>query len=331
MTARKQDSRIDSVLQISNVGELKRLIAANAIATGNTFAFHDVFAKAKEFSEGTDSSPVTQTLLSRLQYLLPDRDAMDSPGFRTAMELVERHGLSEDVVPAALLEETAKEAISRGKFAYAEDAYKLLGVKKEMVALYAQTGEQFLRENKPVHAAMSFFVAASIDQPIGPHYQYLGTELHALCRLEPQKCITNLPVDALVDAGIEYLLGNEPLADRLTGAAQPDQKKHILGALAVLRDTDLKKLVENLRAAAAEISKIQNGKPDDYSPIAPILLGRPTGSQDAWQYMKELCFEHPVAALCVCVRSVRDTLVLVPALRAGTPLIEEFIPAEFWK
>jgi hypothetical protein len=247
------------------------------------------------------------------------------------MELVEQHGLKDDVTPAALLEETAKEAIARGKFAYAEDAYKLLGIKKEMVALYAQTGEQFLRENKLKHAGVSFFVAASLDQPIGPHFQYLGPQFHQGCWREPHKCITNLPLDALVDAGIEYLLGSQTLADRLTTAAQHDQKPHILGALAGLRDTNLKKLMDNFKATVAEFSKIENGKPDDYSPIGPLLLGRPTGAEGAWHYLKELCFEHPVAALGVCVRVVRDTLVLVPASRNGKPLLQELIPAEFLK
>ncbi len=313
---------------IRNVAELKRLVIANAVATGNTFAFHDLFSRLKEFADTDDETGVGPTLLEHLAYLLPHAEMAESPRFRAAMELVESRELKGDAVPAALLEEAAKEAVARGKFSYAEDAYRLLGIKKEMVALYAQAGEQFVRDDKPERAATAFFVAASIDQPIGPHYQYLGPELHSQCPSEPEKCLTALSPELLVEAGINFLLPNDALAQRLIAAARPEQRRRVLGALAVCRDMNLPELVSNLRAAAAALSNIENGKPDDYSPIGPMLLGRETGANEPWQFLREFCFEHPVGSLCVCMRTVRNTLVLVPVVRDGKPLIDLLLPPE---
>jgi len=317
------------IAEAQNVAELKKLVAANAVATGNTFAFHDLFSRLKEFPDIGDDSSVDSTMLNRLSHLLPGEEAAGSDGFRAALELVEKHQVTADAVPAALLEETAKTALVRGKFAYAEDAYKLLGIKKEMVALYAQTGEQLLRDDKPKQAAISFLVAACIEQPIGPHFQYLGPELHSKCLAEPKQCVTGLPIDELVDAGIEFLLGNETLAQRLAASAQPEQKRHVLATLAVCRDMDFPELVSGLRQAVAALSDIDNGKPDDYSAIGPTLLGRTTGTGDAWQYLREFCFEHPLGSLCVCHRIIRNTPVLVAAVRDGKPLIDLLLPPEF--
>jgi len=322
----KTSKPTDSI-QVRDTAELKKLVIANAIATGNTFAFHHLFSCLKEF--GGDTSDVSANILSRLNYLLPNEEMMDSPKFRTAMELVEKYELQDDTIPAILLEATAKEAVTCGKFAYAEDAYKLLGIKKEIVALYAQTGEQLLRENKPKHAAMAFFTAASIEQPIGPHYQYLALQLHSRCTAEPHKCVTMLPLDALIETGIRFLLGNDALAQKLNGLAAPAQKQQVLATLALCRDFDLNESVRNLRATVAALAKIEDGKPDDYLPLGLILLGRETGAGESWQYLKEFCFEHPIGALCVCMRAMRDRLVLIPAIRDGKSLIEALLPPEF--
>ena len=316
---------------VQNVAELKRLVIANAVATGYTFAFHDLFSRLAEVSDKGDDAGVGPEILGHIGYLLPSDEAAASPEFAAAMELVEQLEPRDDAVPAALLEQTARQAVALGKFAYAEDAYKLLGIKKEMVGLYAQSGEQLLREDKPKHAAMAFFVAASIEDPIGPHYQYLGFELHTECPAEPEKCVTALPIELLVDAAIRVLLTNEPLAERLIASARPEQKGYILATLAACRDLDLPGLVENLRAASAELSRIDDGKPDDYSRIGPMLLGRQTASEQAWQYLREFCFEHPLGSLCVCVKIIKNTPVLVPVIRDGKPLIDLLLPPEFLK
>lgn len=324
-----RDKKTTLSADIKNVADFKKRVVAHAIATGNSFAFHELFSRIREVPDITDESRVGPALLDHLEYLLPADDMAESPGFRSAMELVEKHGLQDNVLPAAILEETAKEAVARGRFAYAEEAYKLLGIKKEMVALYAQAGEQLLREDRAKHAAMSFFVAASLDQPIGPHYQYLGPELHSKCLAEPEKCLTALPIDLLIDAAIRFLFPGEALADRLMGSVKPEQKGRVLATLAVCRDLDLPTLVEGLRDAVAALSKIGNGQPDDYSPIGPMLLGRTTGTDEAWQYLREFCFEHPLGSLCVCVKMIRRTPVLVPVIRDGRSLIDLLLPPEF--
>ena len=247
------------------------------------------------------------------------------------MELVEQHEFEENFIPATIFEETAKRAIALGNFAYAEDAYRLLGIKKEMVALYAQSGERLMREDKPKHAATAFYVAASLEQPLGPHYQYLGPQLHEGCLYEPDKCVTALPDDALVSIGIRFLLPNEPLADRLMDSVREDQKKEVLATLAVIRDIDFPGLTKNLREAVDAVSGIEDGKPDDYSPVGSALLGRTCGADKWWQYLREFSFEHPLGALCVCVKLVKTAPVLVPVVRDGKSIVESLLPPEYLK
>jgi hypothetical protein len=313
---------------IQDVAGLKKQVIAHAIATGNTFAFHDLFAQIKEFGDA-EGGGLTRALLDKLAYLLPTEEIVDSPEYAAAMELVEQHEFEENFIPAAIIEATAKRAVIRGNFAYAEDAYRLLGIKKEIVALYAQSGERLLREDKPRHAATAFHVAASLEQPRGPHYQYLGSQLHEACLNVPEKCVTMLEDDALVGAGIRFLLSNEVLADRLAEAVREEQKKEVLATLAVISDLDFSGLLKNLREAVDAASGLEDGKPDDYSPIAQALLGRTCETGEWWQYLREFSFEHPLGALCVCVKLVKRTPVLVPAIRDGKSIIESLLPPRY--
>jgi len=139
--------------------------------------------------------------------------------------------------------------------------------------------------------------------------------------------VTTLPIEELVDKGIGYLLSNDSLTERLLGAAKPEQKPLVLATLAACSDMDLPGLVENLKTAASELSGIDDGAPGDYASIGPALLGRETATGEAWQYLRELCFEHPIAGLCVCLKLVKNTPTLVPVIRDGKPLIELILPA----
>jgi hypothetical protein len=313
----------------TTIVELKRQIIANAIATGNTFAFRDLFSRLAEMPDLTGDSAMPPELLHHLRYLLPADESPERPELKDAREFIREYEFDDNTIPAAVLEETAKRAVKLGKFAFAEDAYKLLGIKKEIVALYAQTGEQFLRDGKATRGAMSFFAAASIDQPVVPHFQRIGPQLHAKCLGEPDKCVTTLTVEEIIDKGLDMLLANEPLSEKLLASARPDDKREILAALSVCRDMDLLGLVKNLQAAASELSGVDNGQPDDYTALGPMLLGRETGSGEAWQYLRELCFEHPIGSLCVCIQMVKDTPVLVPVIRDGKPLIELLLPQKY--
>jgi hypothetical protein len=313
---------------IRTIGELKNVIIAHALLNGGTFAFHDLFSNVKEFSEGGDDARVNEKLLTHIAYLIPDKETIESPEFASTLKRVELLNMKGDIIRASLLEETARNALAHEKFAYAEEAYRLLGIKKEMTALCAQRGEQFLREAKPAHAAMSFLIAASIDEPTGPHFQYLGPHLHAECLRKPKACVTILPVENLIDAGIHFLLAHDALAERLAHAAPAEQKRNILGALARYRDENIADLVRNMRKAVDALLAAQNGKPDDFLAIGPLLLGRPTASDQAWQYLREFSYEHPVGALCVCIRPVRGKPALVPILRENKSLLEFILPPE---
>jgi hypothetical protein len=311
------------------IAELKRRIIANAIAAGNTFALRDLFARLGEMPDLADDAAAPPELLDHLRYLLPADESPDTPELREALEFIGENDFADNAIPAAMLEETAKRAVKLGKFAFAEDAYKLLGIKKEIVALYAQAGEQFLRDGKATRGAMAFFAAASIDQPVGPHFQYIGPQLHAKCLAQPDNCVTTLPIEEIIDKALHVLVAGESLSERLLASARPDDKKEILAALAMCRDMDLPGLVKNLQAAASELSGVDNGQPDDYAAVGKTLLGRETGSGEAWQYLRELCYEHPIASVCVCLQMVKDTPVIVPVIRDGKPLIELLLPQKY--
>jgi len=320
--------KIKAGVDIQGRDDLKKIILASAVATGNTYAYHDLFSWLKELSGASENDTVAG-MLQHLAYLLPNEEMAGSPEYRAAMELVEQYEFKDDFVPATVLEETARRAVGLGKFAFAEDAYRLLGIKKEVVALYAQTGENLLREDKPRHATTAFYVAASLDRPLGPQYQYLGPQVHADCLRNPAKCPTTSSTEALVNTGIRFLLGHEPLTDRLMDAIHPKYKMEALATLAVIRDLDFPGLIKNVREAVEAVSGIEDGRPDDYSPVGPALLGRTCGADVWWQYLQEFSFEHPLGALCVCVKRVKNTPVLVPVIRDGKSIIESLLPPEY--
>lgn len=324
-----QKDKSHSGLNVGTVGELKKCVLAGAIASGNSFAFHDLFSWLKEFPDLDDDSPVDAKVIDHLNYLLPTEEVSESADYREALELVEKSEMTSGAIPATVLEKTAQTALLSGKFSFAEDAYRLLGIKKEIVALHVQAGEHLLREDKPEKAAIAFFTAASLENPIGPHYQNLALELHSDCLDAPEKCVTSLPLESLTDAALRFLLPNESMSEKLVEAAKPDHKKKILATLAVCRDLDFPGLVNNLKAAVDAFCRIDNGMPDDYAPIASMLLGRELPDSRLRQQIGEFCFEHPIGALCICVRLVRHKPVLVPVLRDGKSVIESLLPSEF--
>jgi hypothetical protein len=68
---------------------------------------------------------------------------------------------------------------------------------------------------------------------------------------------------------------------------------------------------------ADEIAEQQSADPWD---ITRALLGRTIENGAWWQYLKELAFEHPAAALFISRQLIGDEEVLMPRLRADSPV-----------
>jgi hypothetical protein len=80
---------------------------------------------------------------------------------------------------------------------------------------------------------------------------------------------------------------------------------------------------DRLRASAGSLSlaeEIQRELGEDPRRIPATLLGHSIEGGEWWQYLKELAYEHPAAALFVARQAVGDFEIIVPRRRPDSPV-----------
>jgi hypothetical protein len=131
---------------INDMADLKTQVMANAVATGNMFAFHDLFAKIREFA---GDGAVTPALLDKIAYLLPTEETTGSAEYDAAKELVARHDGGGESVHAAVLEETARRAVLLKKFATRRTLTGCSASRKKLSHSMRRQGNTFCTRGSP--------------------------------------------------------------------------------------------------------------------------------------------------------------------------------------
>lgn len=327
---------------------------AKTVADGDIVNFKLLFAS---FSPARQDSPEEFTD-EKYAYLLPSdaerqvtpfveaRAATREPAVRS---LIERElGANRPAqLPAELVLLLADNAVRLGKWTSAAQGYELLRVRRRMQEEFIKRGLAALESGDIHRAVRGVRIGASLAYdyaafpeplPMVPHYQSKALMLHALYPLRPEECLALFEPEVHVQAALNYLLVDTITAGRLQSAPL-EKRVEFVGALVLEIDPDWQQFTQRF-ADACQLTlefgersrrigrheaetlqeEIEEQQADDPWEITRALLGRDIAGGAWWQYLKELAYEHPASILFISRQLIGDHEVLMPRLRAGSPL-----------
>lgn len=246
-------------------------------------------------------------------------------------------------LPREFLLDLGERAMTMGKFRDAHAAFKAAQQLDQRVNQYLDKAYRILQSKeissgdvnnellleKFDESAQLIFLAVRLKNPFGNQFQKTGYDLHYLdseSQRKYNKYIEQNLFKEIIDFGIHFLLDDKTIADKVANhLGSGKTRRQMLKSLAILfsgGEEKYNKFVANYRKAA-EIAK--NAKSDqDLMQAQKTLLGRGTGDNVHYQFLRELCLEHPLGALLVSrVQSPEGTLYIIPRiLKSGESLLD---------
>lgn len=329
---------------------------AKAVADGDIVNLRFLFIS---YSPLRDSSTEDITA-DKYAYLVAE--STEGAHFREAMEQVKKPLVQAQVkkelekkgppqLPASLVLLLADNAVRLGKYKAAAQAYELLRIRARMQEAYLDEADEALSAGDIVTAVRGYQIAVGLDydyaafpepMPTSPNYQSRAQLLHADYPRRPEDAVALQQPDIHVNIALGYLLLNPQIAARLEERPLPVRLDFLAELVRQLdpnwddftaRYAEACKLVASIGtrlereanqaeqvALADEIKALQ--AEDDPADIPKLLLGRDIPGGEWWQYIKELAYEHPAAALFVVRQFVtKDLEIVMPRYVKGSPLI----------
>ena len=173
--------------------------------------------------------------------------------------------------------------------------------------------------------------------PVVPEFQTHALMLHGDYPEDPMATIGMQPEDVFLRTALGYLLLDVEAAARLEERPL-SVRLEFLKELVRQQDPEWKSFVTRYREAiglvqqfgerllqAGRIGKsgsladeIEAQRRDDPRRIPEHLLGRAIENGEWWQYLKDLAYTHPAAALFVARQAIGDLEILVPRCAANS-------------
>lgn len=290
-------------------------------------------------------------------YLLPENNN-GGPVFDAALRAVKQDKVWAHVqrelaanrpaqLPAELMLLLGDNAVRTGKWTSAAQAYELLRLRRRMQEEFYTQGLAALNAGDVPRAVRAFRTGAGLGydyaafpepMPAVPQYQTRALMMHGTYPARPEDSVALVEPELHAQIALDYLLYDNEAAGRLH--ALPFETR-----LAFLRElvrqadpawddfvaqfTEACNLTHAIGARlqrspanhsetlADEIADQQSADPWD---ITRALLGRSVEGGAWWQYLKELAFEHPAAALFISRQLIGEVEILMPRLRADSPV-----------
>jgi len=246
----------------------------------------------------------------------------------------------------------ADNAVRLGKYTAAAQAYELLRIRRHMQEEFLRQADQALDANDIPRAVRGYIIATGLEYdyaafpeplPAVPNFQARALLLHAEYPARPEDSLGLQPLESHVKIALGYLLLDPKTAARLDERSL-EQRLDFLVELVHRRDPEwdafvarfkdtcdtLARLEERFRrdikaqaiAAGGLAEEIEQQRDDeDFRRIPAQLLGREIEDGEWWQYLKELAYQHPAAALFVARQAVsKDLEIILPRYAKDSPL-----------
>lgn len=326
---------------------------AKAVADGDIVTFRAVFQPWSP-ARGSETERFGTP---KYAYLEPTEEEQAHGPFREALRAVEQTDTWAHIqaelsaerpprLPAGLLLQLADRAVALGKFGSAAQTYELLRIRARMQALFIEEAGMALEQGKADRAARGWRIAAALEYdyaafpeplPKTPGWQKQALILHGDYPDSPEKSVPMLEIAPFLRTAFSYLLDSTELAARIEPHPQESQAV-LLDNLVRQIDPHWEAFAMRFQEAAAamdkwagqmEATRRQDDAADwggaaavaaDFEEPAALLLGGRIPKGEWWQYLKELAYAHPPAALFVSRQLVPGGEVLVPRCRLDSPV-----------
>lgn len=245
-------------------------------------------------------------------------------------------------LPTQFLIELGERAIQFGHFRDAHSAFKAIKeLDKKVNGLVGDAiqvlkskeandpdNDQVLKQKLDL-ASDNIYQAIKLKNPFGNQFQKLGPQLHyedidSLRKYAKYVELTLLK--ELLEFGIQFLLDERSISEKVHNAISSSKlRRSFLKKLAIRfsggEDRYLK-FVENYRHAAEKVNRAETEK--DFIDVQKTLLGRGTGDNKHFQFLRELALEHPISALLVTTQATPagEPYIMPIILKSGASLLD---------
>ena len=331
---------------------------AKAVYEGDIVNFRLLFSP---FSPARESSTESFDM-PKYAYLLPDDEMAAERRFAASRALVKHPQTVSEIkreleanrppqLPWELVLELADNAVRWAKYSSAALAYELLRVRARVQREFFTRADAALDAGDVPTSVRGYIIATSLAYdyaafpeplPMTPDFQTRALVLHAEYPARLEDCIGLWEPKTLLQTALAYLLLDAEAAARLDSKSMEVRWAFLkelirqrdpawegfvprLREACVAADDLLKRLHERYSAPsfAAEMDTPADlTDEDDPRRIPALLLGYSIEDGEWWQYLKELVYKHPAAALLVARQAVGDIEVILPRYAPDSPVIQ---------
>ena len=251
-------------------------------------------------------------------------------------------------IPDEYLIRLGRKAIERGNFTAAHASFKIINQLDKVVNEYIVKGVERLH-SKELHTLESEAIPSALDQldryvkeavhcfysairvkdPFGNQFQYLGPDLYMKNREQLKKYYKYIETSLLkeiIDFAIEYLVQDKVIVEKIISNLQSAKlRKLFLSHLArkfSLGDQGYDRFIAKYKESVRALKEAKTET--EFLNVQRLLLGRGTGENEFYQYLRELAFEQPISTLvCAVTMTEEGTPYFAPILlKSGQSLLE---------
>jgi hypothetical protein len=254
---------------------------------------------------------------------------------------------------AALVLPLADNAVRLGKYSSAAQAYELLRIRPRMREAFFAQADSLLDAGDIAGAVRGYRIAVGLDYnyaafpeplPSVPDYQSRALLLHADYPTGPENCLALRAPAEFLPAAMAFLMRDKIAAARLEDRPQEVAVQFLAAWVRTIDpewDTFARRYVEACALVAdfgrrlqrkanrdegvneeLEDEIVEQQEARDPRAIPEKLLGWAIEDGAWWQYLRELAFAHPAAALFVTRQAVSTDLeIIMPRFREDNPLL----------
>ena len=248
-------------------------------------------------------------------------------------------------LPLQFMTELGDRAVAAGHFRDAHSAFSAIKILDKQVNERVGQAIQILHskdvnaadadqaqialEQKMSEAVSLVYQAVKLKNPFGNQFQIIGNQFHfedAEAARKYSKYVELTLVKELLEFGIQYLIDDPSIADKINQALSSSKMKRMfLKHLAIRFSGNLErytKFVANYRQAVEKLQQAEKEK--DFLDVQKMLLGRRSGDNKHFQYLRELSLEHPISALLVSTQTTPEgEYYIAPViLKSGNSLLD---------
>lgn len=324
---------------------------AKAVAQGDLVNLRLLFGPS---SPARQDSP-EQLESPKYSYLVPEEEVKGSAVFSRALDMVRDASIWQHIrneldakrpaqLPWQLVLELADNAVRAGKYISAAQAYEMLRIRQRIQEEFLAQADAALGEGRLAKAVGGYIAAAGLEYdysafpeplPEVPNHQTQALILHGEYPATPEDAVPMQDTETFLATAFSYLFTGTAVPSRL--AARPvEEQVAVLKEYVRATDPEWDAFTARFREAHALVrgfgkqagqqddagsleAEIEAQRREDPARILELLVGVTLEEGEWWQYLKELAYQHPAAALFVARRVVGDAEILVPLYRPGSP------------